>query len=60
MRGTEVRELLSETQDVAFVNACRALAHLLQRTGCRDEDSASAMARDPRDSKARGETDDEL
>ena len=60
MRGTDVRELLSETQDVASVNACRALAHLLQRTGCRDEDSASAMARDPRDSKARGETDDEL
>ena len=43
--------------DVAFVNACRALAHLLQRSGCRDEASRSAMASD---SKARGEADDEL
>ncbi len=57
LTGAEVRELLSETHDVASVNACRALAHLLRRSGCRGGDSQSTVARD---SETRGETDDEL
>lgn len=57
LTGAEVRELLSETRGVASVNACRALAHLLQRAGCRDDDRRTALARD---SEAGGEADDKL